>query len=60
MNYANINLPLTFPATKFPQHKPQLMVIKDEIKFLYIKKAEEGSTLYTSTCSQNIWTAIPS
>ena len=36
--YAKIKIPYTFPATKITQKKTQIIRLKDEIKFLYMKK----------------------
>ena len=37
-NYAKIKIPINFPAAKFTQRKTQNLRIKDEIKYLYMKK----------------------
>jgi len=37
-NYAEVNLRYTSPATKITQDKIQTLRLKDEIKFLYMKK----------------------
>jgi len=36
--YAKIKIPYTFPATKITQKKTQIIRLKDEIKFSYMKK----------------------
>jgi len=47
-NYAKIKIPNTSPAARFTQRKTHNPRIKDEIKYLYIKKQQLNRQLYTS------------
>jgi predicted RNase H-like nuclease (RuvC/YqgF family) len=44
--YAKIKIPYTSPATNITQKKTQIMRLKDEIKFLYMKKEKLKNELY--------------
>jgi len=45
-NYAKINIPHTSPATVDKQQKIQNLSLRDEIKFLYMKKEKLNNTLH--------------
>ena len=45
-NYAKIKIPINSPAVKFTQRKTQNLRIKDEIKYLYMKKQQLNHKLY--------------
>ena len=44
--YAQINVPYTSPASKVTQRKVQLSRVKEEIKYLYMKKEKLNDSLY--------------
>ena len=44
--YAKVKIPNTSPAAKFTQHKSQLLRIKDELKYLHMKKQQLNTKLY--------------
>jgi hypothetical protein len=44
--YAKIKIPYTSPATNITQKKTQIIRLKDEIKFLYMKKEKQKNDLY--------------
>jgi hypothetical protein len=43
---AKIKVPYNSPAAKFTQHKAQILRIKDELKYLHIKKKQLNHRLY--------------
>ena len=45
-NYAKVKVPNTSPAAKFTLHKAQLMRVKDELKFLHVKKQWLNHQIY--------------
>jgi len=45
-NYAKIKIPNTSPAARFTQRKTRNLRMKDEIKYLYIKKQQLNRQLY--------------
>jgi len=45
-NYANLNVPITSPASHITKNKIQTTRLKDEIKFLYKKKEKQNKELY--------------
>jgi len=45
-NVANIKIPISSPAAKSTQRKTQNLRIKDEIKYLYMKKQQLHHRLY--------------
>jgi hypothetical protein len=61
--YARIKIPYTFPAANTTQKKTQIMRLKDEIKFLYMKKQQISHELYIAHLRAaqewgNIWFTI--
>ena len=44
--YAQIKVPYTSPASKVTQRKVQLSRVKEEIKYLYMKKEKLNESLY--------------
>jgi len=45
-SYAKMKIPNTSPAAKFTQHKTQFLRIKDELKYLHMKKQQLNTKLY--------------
>ena len=46
LNFAKIKIPISSPAAKSTQRKTQGLRIKDEIKYLYMKKQQLNHRLY--------------
>jgi hypothetical protein len=44
-NFTKIKIPNTSPASKFTQYKASITRVKDEIKYLYIKKQQLNKQL---------------
>ena len=44
-NFATIKIPNTYTASKFTQHKVSITRIRDEIKYLYVKKQQLNKQL---------------
>jgi len=45
-NFSKIKIPISSPATKSTQRKTQNLRIKDEVKYLYMKKQQLNHRLY--------------
>jgi hypothetical protein len=46
-NYANIKIPVASPASRVTQGEVHTIRLKDEIKYLHLKKEKLNKTLYT-------------
>jgi len=49
-NYANIKAPITSPASRITKNKIHTIRLKDEIKFLYKKKAKYKLLVIIASC----------
>ena len=53
--YANIKIPHTSPAVNITQKKTQIIRLKDDIKFLYVKIKNTGSHTVSTEHAMSVY-----